>query len=366
MTIHSTIWSIWSRHRFSSIRWALPVSAALAAAFGIAIFWYGLSVSPSEEVPSTRRTAPLNSVVGTGQHRARSKPESGAPGIDVDPSAQQATRYQPLRHRAPSAWDDGLTESRDYFQLVRAALPAAIQGDTSAQFAISEALSFCEGVLATYEGESSPEAIWSKYPNLSAGLLDMLREDYARCSRFASADAFAGLPVTDHGYSSNYWRELAVSGGNPIAEADKAFDLIAIALHNPRLTKSERKRSQDEAIGLLKRAAQAGNADAYWYMGLSLLAVDRDPSARDRGAALVLLACRSGYDCSAHNRRNLVIRCNRLGDPNCPPGASVQYYLQRAVGDSSYARAFALSESWIASLQAGSIPTIDVTFADPE
>lgn len=271
------------------------------------------------------------------------------------------------RSAASRAWLAQLSRSQDYYAFVRAALPAALKGDSRAQFAISEALTECERVTSLYAGETSPEALWSRFPRLSTATLDVLQEEYARCSSFISSNAFAELPVEQHGYGSDYWLNRAVTDGNPVAAARKAYEQVAISSQRQGITDSERTAVLAEAANLLKRAGtEPGNSEAYWYMGLALLAVDDNPSARDRGTSLILLACDTGYDCGPRNSRNLVMRCNRFGDPRCPADAPVQYYLAREVGEPTYARAFAIAENMRRELEAGTAPNIDVSIATTE
>lgn len=345
---------------------ALTVGIIAALLVGLSVIWHrappGSSADPQPSPPSRPDAAQSADPDPASDQSAEASDDRDAatpPQISQPPASARVAASKP--------WLTRLSESRDYYSFVRAALPPALKGDSGAQFAISEALTTCEGVTSLYAGETSPEALWSRFPRLSTATLDVLQEEYARCNGFISSNAFAELPAQQHGYGSGYWLNRAVAAGNTVAAARKAYEQIAIHSHRAGITGLERTAILAEATGLLERAAaEPGDADAYWYMGLALLAVDDDPAARDRGAALILLACDTGYDCGPRNSRNLVMRCNRFGDPECPPDAPVPYYLARDAGEPAHARAFAMAESMRRELEAGTTPVIDVSIAAPK
>jgi|GEM_PF-4794576 len=332
---------------------AIGAGVAVAAASALAFVLVHVAAEPEISVVATLPRGYSDTVF-------RAEPSQSALPISIGQYEQVNTQ----RSRNEKSWSGKLDESSDLFAFVQSAAPAALRGDGAAQFAISEALRLCEGVASLYRAAVAPEDVWSRHPGMTAGLLDSMQKDYALCHRFVSANPFVGLPVEAQSRDAGDWLDLAAADGYPAAEARKAYELMLVAIRAPAAAESQgTDATTREASDLLGRAMKAGGAEAWWFAGLALLAADFDPTAKERGASLVLLACRSGFDCGPLNWRNLLVRCNRLGDPDCPPDATVPYYLEREVGGDVYARAYALAENLTRDIGEHHAPIIDVSIS---
>lgn len=209
----------------------------------------------------------------------------------------------------------------DYRQLVKLLLPLAKAGSASAQYELASALRYCDeswhahffasnGVLRT------PEQMQVLYSKLPENTQSLLNDADQRCHSFSE-----DLPLLK---TSDDWLDQAVAAGYPPATFVKADVMMKSHLMDGDTASIEQARQQ--AI------VASTSADPEVLFGMADFV---DNTNRDRAAvqqlisAWYLLACQSGYDCSAESE---AIKSTCTVDPQCADKPTVVEQLQRTNG----------------------------------
>lgn len=240
--------------------------------------------------------------------------------------------------RSPGApksnWRDLLGESADYLTFVNHALSAAQSGDAAAQFAIFEALAFCEDGYRSYFIRSGKQRTLDEALNWastrSAVNMDHVRAVYSRCDALMNnrSDAIG---------DAARWLEKSASAGNPIAQARKALaDLEAVELKTAGLVERTKKSAAEfearrgEARSLMMKALSSSSPDATWSAADSIKFISgSEATAAHEQWVWRMAACIQGYDCTSDAAWHITA-CRF--DRYCLPGESGVEYIHRASG----------------------------------
>lgn len=232
-------------------------------------------------------------------------------GLDAEIAriGRAAPRLEPLRR--------AFLDAPNLTQFAMDRLPAAVAGDGASQYFIYLALDQCRAYLRRdLESARLNLETMLNVPDLSGEESAAWRAEYERCRGFGLGgwDAIGvALGMEEPGSEAEYaslWFERAGQAGYPTALAELALRPNPIGL-------AERET-------MLREALAQGGPDVYWLL---FAHSSEDPSAAISMPALawLIVACRSGQDCSEDARWYRGFACMQAG--GCIPGRSaLEYY----------------------------------------
>lgn len=314
--------------------WDRPDDRQMTMRRGVAIGFVALSataavaflVNYKRDADESGSPAPAQSSGNVVEHPVvRRHMEAGSAAERLVPSAAVV---------AERDWLELLKLSTDYRDFVDRALLAATNGDASAQFAIYQALDYCETGYRAYfdrpgRRRTLDEALtWaSTRPAVS---MDHVREVYGRCDDLITSG-------TGSIGSAESWLQRSVAAGLPAAQARQALAEFE-AVERQSAGTTDRTQSVAEqfdarrssARALLLKSLTSGDARAIWDAADSIKFVSGSETTAVREQWVWrMAACMQGYDCAA-GAAWLVAACHLY--PSCPPGESGIDYIRRVSG----------------------------------
>ena len=250
---------------------------------------------------------------------------------------------QPLR-----SWTDRFLNTSNYYSFIQESRSAALAGDARAQYYVGKALRNCSGTLGLYGKAKDPRAAFEQFlaerkypPDFSNATREAMqsseRQAFDRCSRLFKEDPMNGLPGQPGGYPWQYWQALAVTNGDPLAQAAQAADQLGSIEY---AAKDARERLQQSSAEWIQKAVASGDATAI----MNVARIFQNPAvaaSTDTGFALIIVACESGQDCSMKNEA-IFGSCARTGQ--CSEGDSYTEILARGLGAAKYAAVYAQAQ----------------------
>jgi hypothetical protein len=265
--------------------------------------------------------------------------------IQVPPAAAPApvvVAEQPAT--ATVDWDRRYRESADFFALSAEMAGAALGGDDRAAYVIGRVLLECqvdELILRPY-GDGTVADRVEAYFVAAAVVSEPRRAEFrrrvARCERLFSGDPFVGLDLPDEAREFQYWRDLALTGGDSLAIMDRAS---RHATQYGATDDPERARQYREELLQDVRVAVASRDPAALLAIGGLLTHPSLVDGVETGLAWWAAACQSGYDCSNANP-DIGHGCGDAG--TCEPGSTILDTLQRDLGPAKYAAIYAAGQ----------------------
>lgn len=270
---------------------------------------------------------------------AAAAPQSSAADSDRSSSRPVAKPTSTSQEPVPSAavnaaisWQDLLETSSNYLEFVDRALPAAREGDASAQFALYQALEYCEmGYRAFFDRPGKRRTLdealsWASTRSVNT---DEVRDVHRRCGALMSRG-------TGEVGSAGSWLERASAAGLPAAQARKALDdLRAVELQSAATadrtasTAKEFEEKRASARALLLGALATGDPSATWDAAETIYGVTGSGTTADTEQWVwKLAACMQGYDC-APGAAWVAAFCDYEPNP-CPAGESAAEVIRRA------------------------------------
>lgn len=272
------------------MRYGVGVGVAALAAVAAVVF-----------VIVTRRDDADPDVVVARQAPARVDERSPEP-----PAAQQTdTRREAVPSAtlvATGSWQELLEMSSNYLEFVDRVLPAARDGDASAQFALYQALEYCEDGYRGYFDRSGKrrtldEALeWASTRMVNA---DAVRDVHRRC------EALMARGNGELGRAEN-WLDKASAAGVPAAQTRKALgELREVYLQTvpwpdrPALSAKEFEERRASARALVIEAVAAGDPAATWDAADVIYYLTGSGATADTEQWVwKMAACLQGYDCA--------------------------------------------------------------------
>lgn len=255
-------------------------------------------------------------------------------GFNKSDTAKVTTPASNVRAKRVN-WQSIFKASHNYFAFVKRAANSAFHGDGEAALYISRAVSTCGLEVALFGKSSNPQAAFQAWLETQTKLPEPILEEYQRefelCRGFFGANAFASLPPKTRGdgyLSASYWRDLAYKDGNPVAE------VFHVTTEMRGFGGSEKTITMAQKT--LVNAISSGNPAAVFRAGLFLSG--GRASSRARAFAVAIAGCNLGYDCSTNNPV-IFGSCAELGQ--CTSGLTFADIVQKAIGPSGYAQAYA-------------------------
>jgi len=192
--------------------------------------------------------------------------------------------------------------SSNYLEFVDRALPAAREGDASAQFALYQALEYCQDGYRGYfdrpgKRRTLDEALdWASTRSVN---MDAVRDVHRRC------EALMARGTGELG-SSRSWLEKASEAGIPAAQTRKALDELRAAYlqsvpwpDRAALTAAEFDERKSGARALVLKAVAAGDPGATWDAADAIYYLTGSGSTADTEQWVwKMAACIQGYDCA--------------------------------------------------------------------
>jgi hypothetical protein len=233
---------------------------------------------------------------------------------------------------ATGSWQDLLEMSSNYLEFVDRALPAAREGDASAQFALYQALEYCQDGYRGYfdrpgKRRTLDEALnWASTRSVN---MDAVRDVHRRCEALmARGTGELGRPES--------WLEKASAAGLPAAQARKALDELRDAYRQTMpwpdqaaLTAEEYDGKRASARVVLLTALAAGDPSATWDAADAIYYLTGSGStAYTEQWVWRMAACIEGKDC-APGADWVVAMCQYDPTP-CSPGESGTELIRRA------------------------------------
>jgi hypothetical protein len=222
-----------------------------------------------------------------------------------------------------------LRAADDYFEFVESVIGDARRGDHGAQYYVFEALRFCDSGYRSYfkgraRNRTLDEAlIWA---STSGPLLDAeeARDIHRKCHRLKEQGG------SEFG-TADTWLTAAADAGHPLAQAAKAFKLLAETTPASTAAPSnDATVSADQAAELLRHALRSKDPSVLWTIGDLAKPLSGDAVTAERLQWVWrLAACQRGYDCSeAAGWYRFACRL----DPQhlCQPGEDGLDYIRRA------------------------------------
>jgi hypothetical protein len=222
--------------------------------------------------------------------------------------------------------------SSNYLEFVDRALPAAREGDASAQFALYQALEYCQDGYRGYfdrpgKRRTLDEALnWASTRSVN---MDAVRDVHRRCEALmARGTGELGRPES--------WLEKASAAGLPAAQARKALDELRDAYRQTMpwpdqaaLTAEEYDGKRASARVVLLTALAAGDPSATWDAADAIYYLTGSGStAYTEQWVWRMAACIEGKDC-APGADWVVAMCQYDPTP-CSPGESGTELIRRA------------------------------------
>jgi hypothetical protein len=195
------------------------------------------------------------------------------------------------------SWYKLYVSAPDRFAFVQQAAKAALGGDGRAAVYVGDAVYDCmylshqakHGVDIVAEHQEQLAKV-PQDPSLAVVVGGLEKEHFDRCEKFATGDAFAGLPPREGGYEHpRMWWDMAVKSGDPGALARDANEQLANG-----------KLSDAQAQEAVNKAVMSQDPMALFWTGFTL-SNGQYSTNTDHGTALALAACDLGYDCSWNN-----------------------------------------------------------------
>jgi hypothetical protein len=243
-------------------------------------------------------------------------PSPASPAANAD---RQASR--PISAVDPR---EARKKATDYRQLVKVLLPLAQSGSAAAQYELASALHYCDDNWRAHffsrstGAERTLEEMRQLYMKLPENTQDLLKEAYQRCHSFEGD--LSQLKT------SNDWLDQAAKAGYPPAIFMKADLMLQTHLIDGDSAALQQARQQ--AI------IESASADPAVLFGMADF-VDGAGKSREQAGQLIsawwLLACESGYDCSAESA---AIKGICTVDPQCADKPTLVEEIQRANGAS--------------------------------
>ena len=192
--------------------------------------------------------------------------------------------------------------SSNYLEFVDRALPAAREGDASAQFALYQALESCEDGYRRYfdqpgKRRTLDEALdWASTRSVN---MDVVRDVHRRC------EALMARGTGEVG-GSRIWLEKASEAGIPAAQTRKALDELRAAYlqsvplpDRAALTAAEFDQRKAGARALVLKAVAAGDPVATWDAADAIYYLTGSAStAETEQWVWKMAACIQGHDCA--------------------------------------------------------------------
>jgi len=250
----------------------------------------------------------------------------------AEPSDTRRAAVPSLNVVATVSWKDLLEMSSNYLEFVDRALPAAREGDASAQFALYQALEYCEEGYRGYfdrpgKRKTLDEAlIWASTRSLD---METVRDLHRRC------EALMALGTGEPGRPES-WLEKASAADLPAAQARKALDELRDAYRQTMpwpdqtaLTAEEFDEKRASARALLLKALAAGDPSATWDAADAIYYLTGSGSTADTEQWVWnMAACIQGNDC-APGADWVAAMCQHDPTP-CSPGESGTELIRRA------------------------------------
>lgn len=269
------------------------------------------------------------------------------------PSSTRTVLEDPPELLAPRDWVRSLQESSDYFTLARDLAAAALTGDISANYVLSEALLKCEvykRILATF-GEGSVVERAERYLAEQAGSpadgTQRRRREVFACERIFTEDPFDRLALPDDARDFRFWSQRAVELGDPIAIMNRALRLAAS--RSPTETEQTASALRQSLLNDVRRATGSGDPRALFMIG-TLFSQPAITESVEVGLSWQLAACESGYDCSNGNP-DFGFGCIEVG--TCLAGFTFQDMIQRDLGSVRYAAVYASAQDILYKTRSG-------------
>jgi len=230
------------------------------------------------------------------------------------------------------SWQDLLEMSSNYLEFVDRALPAAREGDASAQFALYQALEYCEDGYRGYfdrpgKRRTLDEALdWASTRSVN---MDAVRDVHRRC------EALMARGTGDLGRPEN-WLENASIAGLPAAQARRALEELRDAYRQTMpwpdqtaLTAWEFDEKRASARALLLKALATGDPSATWDAADTIYYLTGSGSTADTEQWVWnMAACIQGYDCAP--AADWVVAMCQYDPTPCSPGESGTELIRRA------------------------------------
>lgn len=233
---------------------------------------------------------------------------------------------------ATGSWQDLLEMSTNYLEFVERALPAAREGDASAQFALYQALEYCQDGYRGYfdrpgKRQTLDEALsWASTRSVN---MDAVRDVHRRC------EALMARGTGDVG-SSRSWLAKASEAGLPAAQARTALEELRDASRQTVpwpdttvLTAEEYDEKRASARALLLKALAAGDPSATWDASDAIYYLTGSGSTADTEQWVWRMAgCIQGNDCAPG--ADWVVAMCQYDPAVCSPGESGTELIRRA------------------------------------
>jgi hypothetical protein len=302
------------------VRLGVGVGLAALAAVAILAFVFRDPGSGPGPVATVAPQPPANAAGRRPEPPIAERPDTGRQSV---PSATVV---------AAGSWQDLLEMSSNYLEFVDRALPAAREGDASAQFALYQALEYCQDGYRGYfdrpgKRRTLDEALdWASTRSVN---MDAVRDVHRRCEALM-------VRGTGEVGSSRSWLEKASEAGLPAAQARTALDELRDAYRQTMpwpdktaLTAEEYDEKRASARALLLTALAAGDPSATWDAADTIYYLTGSGStAYTEQWVWRLAACIEGKDC-APGADWVVAMCQYDPTP-CSPGESGTELIRRA------------------------------------
>jgi hypothetical protein len=271
------------------VRLGVGVGLAALAAVAILAFVFRDPGSGPGPVATVAPQPPANAAGRRPEPPIAERPDTGRQSV---PSATVV---------AAGSWQDLLEMSSNYLEFVDRALPAARGGDASAQFALYQALEYCQDGYRGYfdrpgKRRTLDEALnWASTRSVN---MDAVRDVHRRC------EALMARGTGELG-SSRSWLEKASEAGIPAAQTRKALDELRAAYlqsvpwpDRTALTATEFDERKAGARALVLEAVAAADPGATWDAADAIFYLTGSGSTADTEQWVwKMAACIQGYDC---------------------------------------------------------------------
>ena len=323
------------------MNWRLAIAFVALALLGLLVSARYVSVRSTADRASSPKHARLS--MTNNRPLAAQQETALARGSDSGDKALRDT------------WDQQFSLASDKFQFTARAAKAALAGDGRAAIYVSKAVGQCAVVKTLYSASLEPDASfaaqWGAKTNLPDWFLLKARKQFDECSGFLKGDPFATLPARQGGYDSiKYWNDLAYQNGDPLAQAFRvSSELEATASASSASAKSS---AQARAQNDINRVIASSDPSALIQLA-QILMDGRFTNTPVNGAALALVACNLGYDCSSANSAVPQLSCAISGA--CAADASFPETLRGVIGNEAYAKAYARAQQLEDAMRTGNI-----------
>ena len=300
----------------------MPMVVALLLIGGVATWW----MREPRPVASSR-SAPARAEASAGVARTREAvngpaPEAAKNEDSVEPLATAATRDDYAHLRA----------SKDYYAFAQKMYPLAKQGDPSAEYYLSSALTYCESLYDWYFIEYTPNGT-PRHRTLDEALQltavrpvfkpDDVRDIQQRCQKLRR------MNPPPFG-SSRDWLDAAIGAGFPLAQASEALNLSLQGHDRANSDKAQAARNAAREMAL--EALRTRDPRVMAQMGdvAANLASGNPAKARISQWAWPLAACLRETNCESMTDW-MHLFCNI--DTQCQPFETAVDIIRRQAGN---------------------------------